>query len=695
MKKRFFRTVLSLILSLAALAPLSIAFAAYEDFGTWTEYDPSSKVLPSLNSIQWSGVARSTVAYVYDDRGADSISGDFQVTFTAKMTSHTFTDSLTYFSVSNNIGTWRDHIVVNKWNTIGFVESDGGGTPRWYLGEIYSGTTYADTTTDSDYFEPTADVEYYITLVRDETVGTYGTVYAYIYSDSDRTILVDTIDHTLHEKNDFRYIYGFQSYGTTGAGTAAGVCSAMQINLFTGAEYTPQVIAYPQLVLPGGDTQITGVFSSGDNITDSGIQWGTSTGVYTDNLTSDFISIEYDVYGDSNYTGYFYHTIDSANLTYGQHYYYRAYAENVHGIGYSTEKDFIYTPALLNVTTGTATVQYDIPSGNFTTAFSVTVEPDTADTVTAVLSTDGGFASGNVTMNLLYASDGVYQFDMWDGSYSYSLSANTTYYYQGRAWKDGVPYFGQIRSFVTTVPDLPDYPEIQLVEIKNVSDLYGVSYAYELTAKIIETDETSDIYNQGFQFSLDSTPTGTLLAPVYTYEVDNVAPDGTFTEVFDLSGTDWYHGQKMYFRAFIDTYDFSRLFSQTLSSKQAGDATDGDVTVNPNDIVNISDIVNDTRASLGLTGTMGTWAFLALVELVIALIFGMAFFGLKESASNSKILGVAIGICWLITSVAALGAFIFTGMLGIWPIVILTGGFVLLIILILSIKFSGGNSVGV
>jgi len=51
---------------------------------------------------------------------------------------------------------------------------------------------------------------YYMRIVRDENVGTYGTMYVYIYTNSERTEEYELVSHTitLHSsKKDFRYLY--------------------------------------------------------------------------------------------------------------------------------------------------------------------------------------------------------------------------------------------------------------------------------------------------------------------------------------------------------------------------------------------------------------------------------------------------------------------------------------------------------
>jgi len=88
-----------------------------------------------------------------------------------------------------------------------------GATPRILLNEnIGVGNR------QSSIYSITVGTTYYLKIVRDESVGTYGTLYCYIYSDSARTTLLDTLTLTLSTaKYDFRYLYALASYN---AGTA-------------------------------------------------------------------------------------------------------------------------------------------------------------------------------------------------------------------------------------------------------------------------------------------------------------------------------------------------------------------------------------------------------------------------------------------------------------------------------------------
>ena len=106
-------------------------------------------------------------------------------------------------------------------------------------------------------------------------------------------------------------------------------------------------------------------------------------------------------------------------------------------------------------------------------------------------------------------------------------------------------------------------------------------------------------------------------------------------------------------------------------------------------ITSVANLISQIRANLGLIGIMGTWAFMGLVLLIVALLFGIPF------AVTANPMGkTAIGFTWLLATIAVVGGFIFTGELGVWPLIVLVGGVVVLIMITLSIKLSGGSANG-
>ena len=113
-----------------------------------------------------------------------------------------------------------------------------------------------------------------------------------------------------------------------------------------------------------------------------------------------------------------------------------------------------------------------------------------------------------------------------------------------------------------------------------------------------------------------------------------------------------------------------------------------DDTAPTNGITDFAITVDAIRTQLGLGGIMGAWAFLGLMLLVVALVFGVAIVSVEDK------LKTPIGIIWALISIAIVGAFVFTSTLGIWPILILVGGVVVLLLIIASTKLSGGGSNG-
>ena len=54
---------------------------AIEDFSTYTETDPNSKIAVTSSKIDVSAIDRGDNAYVYDDKGSNFFDGDFEFLF--------------------------------------------------------------------------------------------------------------------------------------------------------------------------------------------------------------------------------------------------------------------------------------------------------------------------------------------------------------------------------------------------------------------------------------------------------------------------------------------------------------------------------------------------------------------------------------------------------------------------------------
>lgn len=107
----------------------------------------------------------------------------------------------------------------------------------------------------------------------------------------------------------------------------------------------------------------------------------------------------------------------------------------------------------------------------------------------------------------------------------------------------------------------------------------------------------------------------------------------------------------------------------------------------PTDEVNAgTDIINNLKTSLGLIGVFGSWALLFILILAVALVFGIAMLTVDGVARQ------AVAVAWILSSIALVGGFLFTGELGVWAIVIATGSVIAIIIIFVSVKLTGGGN---
>lgn len=218
-----------------------------EDFTTYTESDASSRLTVGANQIDWTALANSETAYVYKDEGANHFSGNFTHLMKALMT------------VTGNAGRYPAQWILS--NTVATVEVllggtnhalvgglDWGGLNIWLQQVLYENNGAA-LYSDEDNAGSSATA-YWGKFVRDEAVGTYGTLYGYWYTDAGRTTLLSSQALTLHEKADFRYVYGFNNYVFANANVSSGYSADLDLG-----EVTQSVVPmlFNQLSMQGGD----------------------------------------------------------------------------------------------------------------------------------------------------------------------------------------------------------------------------------------------------------------------------------------------------------------------------------------------------------------------------------------------------------------------------------------------------------
>lgn len=215
---------------------------AKEDYTAYTEVDAGGVLTVAANQITFTDLEYQDTAYVYKDFGANYFSGDFTHEFKLRITDFTsgpFSEGVVFpWYLSNTLANNEIHDSYYPHLKVMAIQVS---STQWqfYLYEVTSGgSTYWDTST---YLSKNTD--YYCRVNRDESVGTYGTLYLYIYSDAAMTTLVDTVSFALHQKQDFRYLYGVNSQGRSGR---TAIISGNVANLFVDGQETAYI--YPWMM---------------------------------------------------------------------------------------------------------------------------------------------------------------------------------------------------------------------------------------------------------------------------------------------------------------------------------------------------------------------------------------------------------------------------------------------------------------
>lgn len=173
-----------------------------EDFTTYTEYDPDTDYTITSSKITIDTVRHDAEGYVAKDKGSGHFNGDFE---------HLADVCATAFSNNSaELHLWCLGTVLGYIDAIGnrieqfFNMSSSGSTYHLYIRERYGATHYQDLLGSISL-----STVYYIKLKRVSS-----TFYCYIYSDPDRTSLIDTLSLSLHETASYRYIYGTIAMGS-------------------------------------------------------------------------------------------------------------------------------------------------------------------------------------------------------------------------------------------------------------------------------------------------------------------------------------------------------------------------------------------------------------------------------------------------------------------------------------------------
>ena len=214
--QRFVRNLIIAFLTILAIT----AYAATEDFTTYTEVDPTNDITVTSSSISFTGLPRNADAYVYTDKGINHFDEDYTLYFDVNIaTVGGAVGQYTYGPVvADYIGSYDDGEGAGAGDAhVCFFYRSGVSTLRMYARELNNGTT-----TSSSIVFPLMDTTYYGVMFRDDDDGAFGSLKCELFSDSDRTTSAFSISVNLTEQQDFRYLYGYMNEGDTNSEDSAG-----------------------------------------------------------------------------------------------------------------------------------------------------------------------------------------------------------------------------------------------------------------------------------------------------------------------------------------------------------------------------------------------------------------------------------------------------------------------------------------
>lgn len=198
-----------------------------EDFTTYTEVDLTGYLSQTALVSTYTNMPNDqALAYLYKDYTAGFFTGNFRHNFDFKSTNNGNNAEVIVWSVGNGLGTWFANLLANQQQVDISAYCPAGGSYQLSVEELDgSGSNYG-TSSSTTYI---ANTTYYCQVYRDTTIGSFGTLFLSIYSNSARTILLENISLALHSNLSYRYIFAPQSYrvgggnGTQVSGTVSNL----------------------------------------------------------------------------------------------------------------------------------------------------------------------------------------------------------------------------------------------------------------------------------------------------------------------------------------------------------------------------------------------------------------------------------------------------------------------------------------
>ena len=318
---------------------------ASENFLTFIESDTPARLSRTSSRVTWTDMlSGDDNIHVSLDKGVDFFDGSFVHTLTIEQTASEKAVAYSgFWALTNDLDDLKGLRDASK--DALYIQASHPNSPdrsRLHLVEIDGGSAFGD---GSGGYSPLGNgidgTTLYLTITRDETVGSFGEIKMQAYTDAERTTLVNTQSFNLHtSKKDFRYVMvGVSEDSTFGTGADAKKSSGYSENLnlleFDGSSSggaTPQVSTQ-------GMSDIAAETATGNgtiinlgltSVTAHGHVWKTVAAFLADQLEP--VTSDSSVDNGAGSLGPF--TSAITGLTSGITYISRAFATNSHGTTY-------------------------------------------------------------------------------------------------------------------------------------------------------------------------------------------------------------------------------------------------------------------------------------------------------------------------------------------------------------------------
>lgn len=213
---------------------------AVENFTTYTETDPNSHLSKTATVCTATGLLRNEDAYIYKDMGLNYFNADFSHSVDVNVSAAT-TGGLGFcWMMANDLNDFNG-IDTASGSCLGVYAYKDASTYSLYVIQLNAGVW-----TQSVYSGLLVGTTYYLVVRRDETVGTYGTIYLDIYSNAARTNLIASINTAIAgAKRDYRYIYAVNTFNDANASSISFTSSNLDLqDVYIGTGILSNIVAF-------------------------------------------------------------------------------------------------------------------------------------------------------------------------------------------------------------------------------------------------------------------------------------------------------------------------------------------------------------------------------------------------------------------------------------------------------------------